>query len=190
MYRFLAPAMLVAALVGCGSSGSLGGDGDGAVASGNDGAGIENAGDDAIAHNADDSAAVESANDGAAKEGDATGGGDAQLGGDALAGLDSGSSCPSKEPGAGTPCPVVGMLCTYGAGICCGGGYTCAASGTWQVLEATCACPAPRPDGGGGASPDGGTCPASCTTFTDCNSCPQKAFGGWSCNGGICQFMG
>jgi hypothetical protein len=45
------------------------------------------------------------------------------------------------------------------------------------------------PDGGGPA-PEGGTCPASCTTYTDCNSCPQHPFGGWSCNNGVCQFMG
>ena len=45
-------------------------------------------------------------------------------------------------------------------------------------------------DGGDAASPEGGACPASCSTPMDCNSCPQKAFGGWSCNNGICQFMG
>jgi hypothetical protein len=43
---------------------------------------------------------------------------------------------------------------------------------------------------GGDAASEGGACPASCSTPMDCNSCPQKAFGGWSCNQGICQFMG
>ena len=46
------------------------------------------------------------------------------------------------------------------------------------------------PGGGDAASPDSGVCPASCSTPTDCNACPQKAFGGWSCNNGVCQFMG
>jgi hypothetical protein len=24
----------------------------------------------------------------------------------------------------------------------------------------------------------------------DCNRCPQPSFGGWSCSGGVCRFMG
>jgi hypothetical protein len=24
----------------------------------------------------------------------------------------------------------------------------------------------------------------------DCNTCPQPSFGGWSCSGGVCRFMG
>jgi hypothetical protein len=46
------------------------------------------------------------------------------------------------------------------------------------------------PDGGDAASPDSGVCPASCSTPTDCNACPQKPFGGWSCDNGVCHFMG
>jgi hypothetical protein len=49
---------------------------------------------------------------------------------------------------------------------------------------------AAQPDAGK-PSPDGGACPPSCKTFSDCNSCPQTpGFGGYSCNNGICQFMG
>jgi hypothetical protein len=46
-------------------------------------------------------------------------------------------------------------------------------------------------DAGADSGPhEAGSCPASCKTFSDCASCPQPNFGGWSCNGGVCQFMG
>jgi hypothetical protein len=42
-----------------------------------------------------------------------------------------------------------------------------------------------------GGYTDGGACPASCNTDLDCNSCPlTPGFGGWSCSGGTCRFMG
>jgi hypothetical protein len=109
--------------------------------------------------------------------------------GDATGLQDSTTACPASEPAAGTPCSTTG-LCVYGESICCGPGFQCT-DGTWQVVYATCACPAPAKDAAtDGKAADGGTCPASCRVDTDCNSCPQQSFGGWSCNGGTCQFMG
>jgi hypothetical protein len=197
--RDLLSATLLGVIVGCGSSGGAG----------------QDAGAAGDAEGQDGTAA-----------GDANGGSDAPLGDDTSSVQDSAAGCPSSAPGAGSPCPSVGASCSYGGGICCGGGYTCATGGTWQVLEATCACNTPAVDAGGpcggqtcqGAtsccgppecgfcipnasgvqcpstcntrSPDSGVCPATCATTADCNSCPQKSFGGWSCVSGTCQFQG
>ena len=131
MHRLIAPTILVAALVGCGSTGSVDGIRDGA---------IEGGGDDVTVGSATDDAALETPAD-ATGEPDTGSARDADVIGDAM-------SEPAPAPDAASP------------------------------------------NAGDAASPDGGACPSSCTTFTDCNSCPQKAFGGWSCNNGICQFMG
>jgi hypothetical protein len=131
IHRLIAPTILVAALVGCGSTGSVDGIRDGA---------IEGAGDDVTVGSATDDAALERPAD-ATGEPDTGSARDADVIGDAM-------SEPAPAPDAASP------------------------------------------NAGDAASPDGGACPSSCTTFTDCNSCPQKAFGGWSCNNGICQFMG
>jgi len=69
---------------------------------------------------------------------------------------DAGSSCPIAEPQAGAACEVQGLQCEYGAGACCGHGYSCN-GGTWQKLMLGCACAAPLPDAG-----------SLCTTDSDC----------------------
>ena len=123
---------------------------------------------------------------------------DGSVGADAdVKGSDAGepqdAGCPATAPVPGSPCPAVGTQCLYGS-ICCGGGYRCSAAGSWQVIAAGCACPAPEPDAGlpdasasEGGTPDGGL---SCGS-TRCNP-------GWTCcgppecavcippNGGIC----
>lgn len=202
--------LLAAVIVGCGSSGAVGQDAGGKRdTEGQDGT----AGGDADGQ------------DGQAR-GDANGGSDAPFGDDMSSVQDSAAGCPSSEPSAGSPCSAVGAYCSYGGGFCCGGAYTCATGGTWQVLEAKCACYAPATDAGGPCgghtcqpdtsccgppecgfcilntsgvqcpttcdtgSPDGGACPAICKMTVDCNSCPQRSFGGWSCVSGTCQFQG
>jgi hypothetical protein len=166
-------------LAGCGSSGSaLGDPGDGDSAATQDGGGASDA----------------------RVEGDATtqdGGraSDARVESDASAAGDSEGGCPALQPGASSSCSPVGATCSYGGGICCGGTVQCSPDGTWQVEYATCACLGSEVDAGADGMTDaglaeGGTCPGSCGTAADCNSCPQKNFGGWSCSGGVCRFMG
>ena len=162
---FFATAGLIA-LSGCGSSG-----GKSADASDGDAAGVANEGG---------------------------GAGDGSSQGDSASSVDSQAGCPASEPAAGSPCSTTG-ICVYGASICCGGGFQCTA-GTWQPVFAGCACIVPQTDGatdaptdghpGDGSATDAGACPASCGTDLDCNSCPQPSFGGWSCSGGVCRFMG
>jgi hypothetical protein len=102
---------------------------------------------------------------------------------DASAGAGPGpGACPPLVPKDGTSCDScsVPSSCSY---PCTGGASvpteaTCP-SGVWQVRQGLGAC--------GGA--DAG-CPASCKVDNDCASCPPRSFGGWSCNGGVCQFQG
>ena len=132
--HFLSTTLLAAGIVGCGSSGAADRDAGGTSdAEGQDGTvgGDANGGSDAPAG------------------GDTNEGSDAPLGGDTSSLQDSAAGCPSSAPGAGSPCPAAGAYCSYGGGICCGGAYTCATGGTWQVLEATCACNLPATDAGG-----------------------------------------
>ena len=123
--------------------------------------------------------------------------GDAPTPGDATGLRDSNTGCPPSEPHIGGPCSTTG-LCVYGVNICCGGGFQCT-GGAWQPVYAGCACIAPETDaaidgsgdsGTDAAASDGGACPSSCRIDSDCNSCPQPSFGGWSCSGGACRFMG
>ena len=77
-------------------------------------------------------------------------------------------------------------ICSYGGGICCGGGYRCGANGTWEIVAAGCACIAP-PDAGGltdantkidaasESDANGSTCAqattaAACDASADCHS--------------------
>jgi hypothetical protein len=68
-----------------------------------------------------------------------------------------------SAPGAASSCPVIGVFCSYGGGICCGGAYTCATGGSWQVVSATCQCNVGVTDGGSVVCGD-----ASCTTPDYC----------------------
>jgi hypothetical protein len=140
---FLSATLLAAVIVGCGSGGAAGQDARGTSdAEGHDGT----------------------------TGGDANGGSDAPLGDDTSSVQDSAAGCPSSAPGAGNRCPSVSANCSYGGGICCGGAYSCATGGTWQVLEATCACNAPATDAGG---PCGGH---ACQAGTSCCGPPECGF--------------
>jgi hypothetical protein len=139
----LSAALFAAVVVGCGSSGGAGQDAGGVSdAEGQDG-GVG---------------------------GDANGASDAPLGGDASSLQDSAAACPSSAPGVGGPCPSVGAYCSYGGGFCCGGAYSCSTGGTWQVLEAKCACNVPAADAGG---PCGGH---TCQSGTSCCGPPECGF--------------
>ena len=106
---------------------------------------------------------------------------------------DTSTGCPATPPALASPCSTIG-LCTYGPSVCCGESYRCV-GGKWQPSYAACACIGPQLDAGTPAPNEGGpgdaaACPSSCRTDSDCSSCPQPKFGGWSCNGGACMFQG
>lgn len=102
--------------------------------------------------------------------------------------------CPPKTLEAGADAEQVacfGQLCAPGE-TCC---PRCApATGSCGLACTGVACPPIGDASGDGkteAGPvDGGACPATCNTDLDCNPCPQRNFGGWSCSGGKCAFMG
>jgi len=68
--------------------------------------------------------------------------GGAPAGGTASGGS-AGALCPPTAPALGSRC-TGGLQCTYGD-ICCGGGYVCDSSGTWQRLAVGCGCRQPPP---------------------------------------------
>jgi hypothetical protein len=142
----LAPVIAAACIAGCGSSSSVG-DAGGNIA-------------DADAATAGDTAA---GTDGS-NPGDASSPGDSSTAPDARAG------CPPSEPGVGSACSAVSGICSYGGGLCCRGAFTCSTDGTWQIVEATCACTVPAPDAGG---PCGGH---TCDTGTSCCGPPECGF--------------
>jgi len=80
----------------------------------------------------------------------------------AAGGQDAAAICPQTAPTIGSACPT-GAFCQYGGGICCRGGYRCSANGTWEIIEAACACNQP-PDAGSTSVPDAtssGNCSAA-----------------------------
>jgi hypothetical protein len=94
------------------------------------------------------------------------------------------SACPAQVPMMGTPCSPDGTTCDFGCVAQVPTSAVCT-SGTWHVLMGAAPCPASD------AGADAGQCPASCHADGDCNVCPQKPFGGYSCGAdGTCHFMG
>lgn len=205
---FLAPAIVVV-VAGCGSSGNAVSDSDGAVEDA--AAPVE----DAAAPVADAAARGGDATDG----NDAALGSDTsavQDAGSECPSSEPGAGTPC--PVGGAYCSYGGGFCCGGAYTCTTGGTwqilyaKCACNvppdaggscGGQACQTGTSCCGPPEcgfciPNGSGvqcastcdAGSPDGGACPASCKAPADCSSCPQKPFGGWSCNGGTCQFMG
>ncbi len=120
--------------------------------------------------------------------------------------------CLEGTPTQGAACSQGQVLCNPGD-LCCGGKWSCdATTNTWKLLQGGCPCAggdaghdaghadaskegaadAPADGNSGDASSgDGASCPATCETASDCQTCPMKPFGGWSCGPmGTCQFMG
>jgi hypothetical protein len=155
--RLLAPVIAAACVAACGSS-SGASDAGGSVADGD-----------------------------AATTGDAATGTDSSNPVDASTAPDGLTGCPPSEPGIGSTCSAVSGICSYGGGLCCGGAFACSTDGTWQVVEATCACTAPAPDAGGpcgGHTCDTGT---SCCGPPECGICISNQSGiacATSCDGG------
>jgi hypothetical protein len=158
----LARAMLAVALLGCGSTDDARGNADDGAPGIGDDAALEPASNDGAVKLPGDDAVAPAGEDGAVN----AAGDDAAMRADVRA-----------QPDASSPSDA--QLASDAGG-----------SDSAPTCPSSQACVTPTPDSGGQASPEGGTCPASCTTYTDCNSCPQHPFGGWSCNGGVCQFMG
>ncbi len=111
------------------------------------------------------------------------------------ASTDSGNpaGCPASPPGGGENCSQPGLSCSY-----CGISATCT-NGHWEIAEFACQASdasVPSDSGTDGIPSDAssggdGGCPSSCKGDGDCASCPQKQFGGWSCDpSGVCVFHG
>jgi len=154
--RVLVTASLLAGLVSCGSSDAPSAPGndsldgsqpDASAADTAPGDAVEDAGaQDATAGDAEARDAAMAADSGTsdAMAHDSSAATDGASDVDAVA-TDAGYVCPASAPVPGSPC-VGTESCSYGGGICCGGGYSCS-SNTWQLIFANCECIAP--DSGG-----------------------------------------